>query len=109
ENSDFSFFLMKDRLLLYDETRKRLLTENHYSPSEILQISKANFLFVTRLGSSSEGIVNFGIYNTKSFQIVSELLNDFQSIEIIPENNKIWLYKKSTSSIHCFELKSKSG
>ncbi|WP_145990491.1 hypothetical protein [Psychroflexus sp. MES1-P1E] len=104
DNSEYSFFLMKDRLQLYDEVKNILLTENHYSPTEIYQVDKSNFLFITELGTKSNGIVNLGIYNTNSYSIVGELTNDYQTIKILPKTNKAWLFKKSTQSIHCFKL-----
>jgi len=104
DDSEYSFFLMKDRLLLYDEQRKQLLTENHFSPSEIFKINKNNYLFVTKVGGSANGIINLGIYNTGTFTIVSELLNAYREIKIIPETNKAWLYNIQNNSIHCFEL-----
>lgn len=104
DDSEYSFFLMKDRLQLYDEVKNILLTENHYSPTEIYQVDKSNFLFITELGTKSNGIVNLGIYSTNSFSIVGELTNDYQTIEISPKTNKAWLFKKSTQSIHCYEL-----
>lgn len=109
DDSEYSFFLMKDRLLLYDEVNDILLTENHYSPTEIYQVDESNFLFTTELGTKPNGIVNFGIYNTNSFSITGELVNDYQAIEISPKTNKAWLFKKSTQSIHCFEFISKLG
>jgi hypothetical protein len=109
DDSEYSFFLMKDRLLLYDEVKNVLLTENHYSPTEIYQVNKNNFLFTTELGTKSNGIVNFGIYNTNSFSIIGELVNDYQTIAVLPKANKAWLFKKSTQSIHTFELISKMG
>ena len=109
ENSAYTFFLMKDRLLLYDETNKFLLTENHYSPTKIHQIDKTNYLFLTEIGVSLNGIVNLGIYNIDSFSITGELLNDFQAIRISPEKNRVWLFNKTTESIHCFELISHLG
>lgn len=109
DDSKYSFFLMKDRLLLYDEEKNALLTENHYSPTEIFQIHKNNFLFTTELGTNSYGIVNFGIYNTKSLSMVGELVNDYQTIIVLPNANKAWLFKKSTQTIHSFELISKMG
>lgn len=109
DDTEYSFFLMKDRLLLYDEVKNILLTENHYSPTEIYQVNKNNFLFTTELGTKSDGIVNLGIYNTNSFSIIGELVNDFQTIAVSPKANKAWLFKKSTQSIHCFELISKMG
>lgn len=104
EETDFSFFLMKDRLLLFDEKKKLLLTENHYSPTEIHKINKSNFLFITKVGSSTTGISNLGIYNTESFSVVGELINDFREIIILLESNKAWLYQISSKTIHCVEL-----
>lgn len=104
DNTDYSFFLMKDRLLLYDEKNKLLLTENHYSPSTIYKINKVNFLFVTKIGSSTLGIVNLGIYNIETFSITGELLNDYKEIKILPKSNKVWLLNKSLNTIHCYEI-----
>jgi len=109
DNSNYSFFLLNDRLLLYDEEKKLLLTENHYSPSEILKIDNSNYLFITRIGNATDGIINLGIYNTDSFSIISELLNDYQEIWVSTETNKVWLFKKSTKSIHCFEIINHKG
>jgi hypothetical protein len=104
DNTEYSFFLMKDRLLLYDEKKKILLTENHYSPTEIYKINETNFLFVTKVGNSASGIINLGIYNTENFSIVGELLNDYREIKILTDNNKAWLYNIKSGTIHCYEL-----
>lgn len=104
DDTEYSFFLMKDRLLLFDEEKKILLTENHYSPTEIHKINKTGFLFITKVGSSTNGITNLGIYNTETFSIVGELLNEYQEIKILPETNKAWLYNIKSNTIHCFEL-----
>lgn len=109
DNTEYSFFLMKDRLLLYDEKKKILLTENHYSPTEIHKINETNFLFVTKVGNTASGIINLGIYNTETFSLVGELLNDYREIKILAENNKAWLYNIKSKTIHCFELISKMG
>jgi WD40 repeat protein len=95
---------MKDRLLLYDEKKKILLTENHYSPTEIYKINGTNFLFVTRVGNSASGIINLGVYNTENFSMVGELLNDYREIKILADNNKAWLYNIKSNTIHCYEL-----
>jgi hypothetical protein len=104
DDTDYSFFLMKDRLLLFDEKKKILLTENHYSPTIVNKINKSDYLFITKVGSSTNGIINLGIYNTKTFSIVGELLNDYQEIKILPDTNKAWLFNRTSNSIHCFEL-----
>jgi hypothetical protein len=104
DDTEYSFFLMKDRLLLYDEKNKILLTENHYSPTEIYKINGTNFLFVTKIGNSASGIINLGIYNTENFSMVGELLNDYREIKILADNNKAWLYNIKYKTIHCYEL-----
>lgn len=104
DDTDYSFFLMKDRLLIYDEQKQLLLTENHYSPTEILKIDNTNFLFVTKIGQAKSGIVNLGVYNTESFTFVGEILNDYREIKIMPEGNKVWLLNLKYNSIHCYEL-----
>jgi hypothetical protein len=104
DDTEYSFFLMKDRLLLYDEKKKILLTENHYSPTEIYNINGTNFLFVTRVGNPVSGIINLGIYNTANFSMGGELLNDYREIKILPDKNKAWLYNIKSKKIHCYEL-----
>ncbi len=104
DDTEYSFFLMKDRLLLYDEKKKILLTENHYSPTEIHKINKTNFLFVTKVGNTVSGIINLGIYNTETFSLVGELLNEYREIKILADNNKAWIYNIKYKTIHCYEL-----
>jgi hypothetical protein len=109
DDTDFSFFLMKDRLLLYDEKKQLLLTENHYSPTEIHQLNKVEFLFITRVGNSQDGIVNLGIYSTASFSLVGELLNQYAEIKIIPESNTAWLINLNENIIQCFQIVNSEG
>jgi WD40 repeat protein len=109
EDTNFSFFLMKDRLLLYDEKRQIILTENHYSPTEIHQLNKTEFLFITRVGDSQDGIVNLGVYNTVSFSLVGELLNNYREVKIIPESNTVWLYNFNGNVIECFQIVNSEG
>ena len=104
DDTNYSFFLMKDRLLLYDEEKKIMLIENHYSPTEIHKINKTKYLFVTKVGNSVSGIVNLGIYCTESFSLVAELKNNYREIKIIPDTNKAWLFNIKSKTIHCFEL-----
>lgn len=104
DDTEYSFFLMKDRLLLYNEKKKILLTENHYSPTEIYKINGTNFLFVTKVGNSTSGIINLGVYNTENFSMVGELLNDYREIKILADNNKAWLYNIKSKTVHCYEL-----
>ena len=45
----YSFFLMKDRMLIYDENNKYLLSENNISPSELKKIDSQHILFRTQI------------------------------------------------------------
>lgn len=109
DDTDFSFLLMKDRLLLYDEKKQILLTENHYSPTEIHQLNKSEYLFTTQIGSKEEGIMNLGVYNTDKFSLVSELLNDYREIKRIPESNAVWLYNIKENAIQYFQVTDGAG
>ncbi|WP_157473919.1 hypothetical protein [Flavihumibacter petaseus] len=105
DESPYCFFLMKDRLLLYNCEKKILITENHYSPTEIQNIDNRNFLFVTRIGdSSSRGIVNLGIYNTDSLNVVGQLLNSFRVLKIVASENMAWVHNIFTNTISCYKL-----
>ena len=109
DDCDFSFFLMKDRLLLYDERKQILLTENHYSPTEIHQLNKSEYLFTTQIGSKEQGIMNLGVYNTDKFSLVSELLNDYREIKRIPQSNAVWLLNIKENAIEYFEVTDGAG
>jgi hypothetical protein len=104
EDTKYSFFLMKDRLLLYDEEKKILLTENHYSPTEIHKIDKEHYLFITDIGTPTNGITNLGIYSTESFSTSGEILDKYQKIKLLPENNIVWVFDKSQERIKCLTL-----
>jgi len=109
DDTNISFFLMKDRLHLYDNESGALLTENYFSPSDIAKIDSSNFLFITRINSATSGIINLGLYNIDSYSLKGELLNSFQEIKVIPSRNIVWLYNKQENSIVCYEILSKSG
>lgn len=104
DNCNFSFFLMKDRLLIFDEANNLIHSENHYSPSEIYQIDKDNFLFVTNVGSTENGIINLGIYNTEEFSLIGELLNEYREVKIIPNSKVVWLHNINSNYLYCYEL-----
>ena len=109
DNSNFSFFLMKDRLHIYSHVDGKLLTENSLSPSEILQFDESHYVFVTRIGSGTNKITNFGLFNTHTLSMDGELLNKYQEIAIHLNNNNVWLYNPQANSIHCFKILNKSG
>ena len=109
DDSPYSFFLMKDRLLIYDENKNVLLTENNLSPTEILQIDSTTYLFKTQRDSRHKRNVNLAVYSTNSFTILGELVDKHREIQISISTNKVWLYEKSSESIHCFEILNNGG
>ena len=104
EDSKFSFLLMKDRMHIYNEEKNLLLTENHYSPTQIHKIDAKNFLFLTKINESKNGVVNLGIYDIERFSLVTELLNEYIEIKIFSKKNIAWLFNTDTRSLVCFEL-----
>ena len=90
-DSQFSFYLMKDRLLIFNETSKISLIENFISPTEIIKLNANNYLFLTKINNSINTIINLCVYNTETFSIQGELLNKYHEIVILPKSNKAWL------------------
>ena len=103
-DSQFSFYLMKDRLLIFNETSKISLIENFISPTEIIKLNANNYLFLTKINNSINTIINLCVYNTETFSIQGELLNKYHEIVILPKSNKAWLLNIEKSTVHCFEL-----
>ena len=102
DDVEYSFFLMKDRLLFYDNNKRFMFTENDISPSDIKKIDKNNLLFITHIGEKDNGITNFGVYNLLTFSITGELLDLYVEIVVDLQNKFLWVYNKVQSSIHCF-------
>lgn len=111
DESPYSIFLMRDRMLIYDEVEKVLREENEISPSDIKQIDKNQLLLITKLenASSKKRITNYGIYSLTNFSIVAELTSHY--IEILHNENRniLWLYNSSDAKITCFDLKTISA
>ncbi len=107
DETPYSIFLMRDRMLIYHETEKVLHEENEISPSDIKQIDKNHLLLITKLenASSKKGITNYGIYSLTNFSIVAELTSLFTEILYIENQNTLWLYSGSDKKIICFDLK----
>jgi len=106
---EFSIFLMNDRLLIYDENRALLLTENDLSPTDIKKVNQSNLLFITNIGNEKSGIVNLGLYDLGNFEIVGELLNQYKEVQLLPDQNKVWLEDISNQQIVCFEIINMKG
>lgn len=106
DETPYSIFLMRDRMLIYDEAEKVLREENEISPSDIKQIDKNQLLLITKIenASSKKKITNYGIYSLANFSIVAELTSHF--IEILHNENQniLWLYNSSEAKITCFDL-----
>lgn len=105
EDIPYSFFLMKDRMLIYDENNKYLLSENNISPSEIQKIDNQNLLFITRIKNEKDGIVNYAMFSLTEFRIVWELKNSYKDIAILQEEKLLWVHNYINKQVICFSLK----
>ena len=108
DNSPYTFFVMKDRLILYNESTDQIITENNISPTSIQQIDQENFLFLTEAGDKDEQICNLGIFNTTQLRITDELLDSYQNILISEDSRRIWLQEINSKDILCYSP-SKTG
>ncbi|MBX0335540.1 hypothetical protein K3G39_20100 [Pontibacter sp. HSC-14F20] len=104
DSIDYSFLLMKDKMLLFDEKTNTILTENDISPTDIRKIDDQHVLFITKIGNNESGIWNFGIFDTDKLSIKSELLSKYQVVVHNSLANKIWLYDVVSETIVCFEI-----
>jgi|GEM_PF-720221 hypothetical protein len=100
----YSFILMQDRMLVYDEKKDLLLTENHYSPTDIIKVSENCVLFKTKIGNIMDSITNLCLYNLDSLSGQGELIDCYREIYIDLENNILWLFDIHTKSIVCCEI-----
>lgn len=101
---DYSFYLMKDRMFIYDEIKKTTFLENKLSPSEIYKIDNKHLLFITHKGDDENKKSNFALFSLESFSIISELLNDFIEISYNQETNFLYAFEQNNKCINCFDF-----
>ena len=100
----YSFFLMKDRMLIFDENNKYLLPENNISPSDLRKIDSQNILFKTRLKNKKDEIVNYAIFSLTEFRIIWELKNDYKEILLLPDEKLLWVHNFNQNKIICYSF-----
>lgn len=104
DDIDYSFYLMKDRMFIYDEIEKVTFLENKLSPSEICKIDNNHLLFITHKGIGVNQRSNFAIFSLENFSIISELVDDFIEISFNKENNFLWVLEPKTNCIKGFDF-----
>ena len=96
----YSFFVMKDRMYIYDEIRKLKLMENHISPSEIKKINDDYLLLITHDVQNTN--TNYGLFSIKALSIIDERLNNFNEIDLNPKY--LWVNNWENNTIECFDI-----
>lgn len=105
DDIDYSFYLMKDRMFIYDEIEKVTFLENKLSPSEICKIDNSHLLFITHKGIGENKRSNFAVFSLENFSIISELiLDDFVEIIFEPKNSFLWIYAPNKEYVKGFNL-----
>lgn len=104
EDMPYSIYLMKDRMYIYNELDKNIYNENNISPDEIIQVNKDYLLFKTKFSKSGEEITNYAIYSLKSFKIIWELVGNYKEINLITNQNVLWIDEFEEKKIYAFEL-----
>ena len=107
EGIPYSFFLMKDRLFIYDEANnnnEELFLENHISPTDIKKIDNNYLLFITNIKNINDEIVLYAIYSIKELKIVWELRESHKAISLFMEEKLLWVYNFLEKKIICYSL-----
>lgn len=107
----YSFILMRDRMLIFQEDTNSLWEEN-ISPSSIARLDENHLLFQTEIGADLETgllITNLGIYSIESLSIEAELLEKYSFIWLDVNRKRIWLYNMSKRCIVCLSTQSQEA
>ena len=99
----YSFILMRDRMLIFQEDTNSLWEEN-ISPSSIARLDENHLLFQTEVGADPATgllITNLGIYSIDSLSINAELLNLYSLIWLDVTHKRVWLYHLVKRCIIC--------
>lgn len=110
DNIPFTFFLMMDRMLIYDENKQTLWEENGISPTDIRQIDENYLLLIPKVKNKTEDIIKtitkFDIYSVYDFATVK--FPEFENVlvEILHNETKniLWLFNDSEKSIIAYSL-----
>lgn len=98
----YSFFLMKDRMHIYDEKREFLFFENNISPTEIQKINNETILLVTRIGDGINEISNYGLYSLVDFNLIWQITDSYEEVFFDKEQKLLWVLNFNSRSLICF-------
>ena len=107
----YSFILMRDRMLIFQEDTNNLWEEN-ISPSSIIRLDEKHLLFQTEIGADPKTgllITNLGIYSIDSLSIEAELLDAYSLIWLDATRNRIWLYHLDKHCIVCLSTEGENA
>jgi hypothetical protein len=104
DDIEYDFYLMLDRLLIYDKLNNNIFTENIF-PSDIIKIDKDHLLFITKYFKNGDERSTYAIYSLKNFQIVFELDNDYKQILISEEDGILWINNEDDNIIEGYNLR----
>lgn len=100
----YTFVVMKDRLLIYDELKDIVYKEYLVSPSAILKLDNNNLLFKKVFRYGKDEILNLSIFCLSSLSMIAELSGGYKSIFFKPNQNLLWLQDIQKNSILCFNI-----
>lgn len=96
---NYTFFLMKDRMMIYDEISNSLLYENDISPSIIKKINNHTLLFITQFKNEQIEVRNYAFYSIQSFNIIWEIKRGFKELFYDEEKGILWVDDYSNSNV----------
>ena len=102
DDLDYSFFVMEDRLKIYDEKKKQFYDANEISPSDIFRFSQTRIILRTESGDND--FVKYALYNLENIDIESEITSSYKDIYINIEKNIFWLEDLSAGDMVLFTI-----
>lgn len=96
---NYTFFLMKDRMTIYDKKSNSLLYENDISPSILKKINNHTILFITQFRNEQIEVRNYAFYSIQSFNIIWEIKRGYKELFYEQEKGILWVDDYANSSI----------
>lgn len=96
---DYTFLLMKDRMMIYDEKSSSLFYENDISPTIIKKINNHTILFITQFKNERIEVRNYAFYSIHSFNIIWEIKKGYKELFYDQEKGILWVDDYSNSRI----------
>jgi hypothetical protein len=103
DDIQYSFLLMKDRLLIFDSNSNKIYQENIF-PNEIVKINNSLLLFSTLYKKNGNQLNYYAIYSIDTFNIIYDFDISYKQILFNQDDGILWLEDIENKKIKIFDL-----